>query len=80
MKQPRPAIIERLRFNAARKSNLDADKASLNEAADVIADMLAALQACDEALAWYNAENFEFAGRLVGEQVRAAIAKASGAA
>jgi hypothetical protein len=70
-------IIERLRFNAARKSKLDADKASLNEAADVIDDMLAALDAADEALLWYGAQNFEVGGRKVGEQVAAAIFKVS---
>jgi len=38
-------IVERLRFNANRKSNLDADKASLLEAAAEIERLKAALQA-----------------------------------
>lgn len=37
-------IVERLRFNANRKSNLDADKASLSEAAEEIERLRAALE------------------------------------
>ena len=41
---PMPDIVERLRFNAARKSKFDADGASFTEAADEIERLRAALQ------------------------------------
>lgn len=44
---------------------------------DLRAEMLAALRHAQEALAWYGAEKFEENGKLVGDVVRDAIAKAT---
>lgn len=43
-------------------------------------EMLAALLHAQEAMYWHKAENFEEHGMTAGDRVRAAIAKATGAA
>jgi hypothetical protein len=43
-------------------------------------DMLAALLHAQEAVLWYGAEEFEIGGKNLGDVLRAAIAKATGAA
>jgi hypothetical protein len=76
-------IIERLRFNAARKSDLDRDKASLNEAADMIADMFAALtELADIVQGLLDDPNLHGLGidSFTLQPARAAIARAKGEA
>ena len=43
-------------------------------------DLLAALLHAQEASAWYGADKFEIGGQLLGDVLRSAITKATGAA